>query len=200
MPPIPTFRTERRLLAAGFTHIAGVDEVGRGPLAGPVVAAACVLDPARIPAGLRDSKLLTAIARERLEKRIRETALAWACAKGSAGTIDAIGIVDATKRAMRLAVRKLGIAPGFLLVDAIALNVPGIPQLAIIHGDARVSSIAAASILAKVHRDRIMRRWDTIHPGYGFAAHVGYGTPAHLEALERLGPSPIHRISFAPLA
>jgi ribonuclease HII len=179
-------------------HVAGVDEAGRGPLAGPVVAAAVILDPRRPPIdGLRDSKLLTARQRRRLARMIRDQALAWAVCRAGPNRIDADNILQATWHAMRRALSRLTVAPAAVLVDG-RLRVPRLdcPQRAIVKGDRRCASIAAASILAKVARDIIMIRADGRYPGYGFRLHKGYATAAHLEALGRLGPSPIHRRSF----
>jgi ribonuclease HII len=190
----------RALLAAGARHVAGVDEVGMGPLAGPVVAAAVVL-PARIDLpGLDDSKRLSAAARERLAEAIRAQAVAWAVAEVGAHEIDAQDILRASQAAMRRALAALGVAPDHVLVDGRPVPALGFPQTNIVGGDASDASIAAASIVAKVHRDARMRELDRAHPGWGFAVHKGYATAAHLEALQRLGPSPIHRRSFAPVA
>lgn len=178
-------------------RVAGVDEAGRGPLAGPVVAAAVILDPARPIEGLRDSKQLTARQRQKLTRVIRAEALAWAACRVGPGRIDAINILEATWRAMRAALARLRFPPGLVLVDG-RLRVPGLrwPQRAIVHGDRRSASIAAASILAKVARDAFMIRADRRYPDYGFRRHKGYATAAHLEALARLGPCPLHRRSF----
>lgn len=177
--------------------IAGVDEAGRGPLAGPVVAAAVVLDPRRPIDGLRDSKLLTARRRRDLAREIRRQALAWGVCRVGARRIDAGDILDATWDAMRGALARIDVAPAVVLVDG-RLRVPGLrwPQRAIVKGDRRCASIAAASILAKVARDVFMVRADLRYPGYGFRVHKGYATAAHLEALGRLGPCPLHRRSF----
>jgi ribonuclease HII len=178
-------------------RVAGVDEAGRGPLAGPVVAAAVILDPGRPIDGLRDSKLLTARQRRALARLIRDRALAWAVCRVGARRIDAGDILDATWYAMRGAVGRLAVPPAAVLVDG-RLRVPGLhcPQRAIVKGDRRCASIAAASILAKVARDLFMIRADRRFPGYGFRIHKGYATAAHLEALGRLGPCQLHRQSF----
>jgi ribonuclease HII len=178
-------------------RVAGVDEVGRGPLAGPVVAAAVILDPARHIDGLRDSKLCTARQRRRLARAIRDGALGWAVSGVGPGRIDQVNVLEATWRAMRRALARLAVAPGLVLVDG-RLRVPGVawPQRAIVKGDRRSASIAAASILAKVARDAYMTRADRRYPGYGFLGHKGYATREHLEALARLGPCPLHRRSF----
>lgn len=193
-----TLRYEKKAWASGARLVAGVDEVGRGSLFGCVVAAAVILDPAYRVRGLRDSKLLAPERREVLAKRIREHAVAWAVAAVDAARIDQINIYHASRAAMREAVMLLAPAADHLLVDALRLDC-GQPQVAIIHGDAVSASIAAASILAKVERDRIMCEWDAVFPAYGLAAHKGYSTPRHLLALRELGPTPLHRQSFAPV-
>jgi ribonuclease HII len=189
---------ERELRARGFHAIAGVDEVGRGALFGPVVAAAVVLSPDRPVRGLNDSKQLEPERRETLSGRIRERACAWAIAAVDAATIDSVNIYQASRLAMRLAVSRLDPAPDFLLVDAVSIDLP-IPQRPLIQGDARCHAIAAASIIAKVYRDACMRVWDRVFPEYGLAGHKGYATPEHCKALEEYGPTPLHRLSFAPV-
>jgi len=189
---------ERELRARGFHAVAGVDEVGRGSLFGPVFAGAVILSEDRPVRGLNDSKLLEAERREVLAERIRERAVAWAVAAVDAGTIDYINIYQASRLAMRIAVSRLNPPPDFLLIDAVALDYP-LPQCPLIKGDARCHAIAAASIIAKVHRDACMRVWDEIFPGYGLASHKGYSTPEHYEALEKYGPTPLHRLSFEPV-
>jgi ribonuclease HII len=189
---------ERELRARGFLAVAGVDEVGRGALFGPVVAAAAILAPDRPVRGLNDSKLLGPERREVLADRIRERAVAWAVAAVDAATIDSINIYQASRAAMRLAVGRLRPAPDFLLVDAMAIDLP-LPQRPLIQGDARCHAIAAASIVAKVYRDACMRAWDEVFPQYGLASHKGYCTPEHLRALEEYGPTPLHRLSFEPV-
>src|SRR5574341_746575 len=191
-------RYEREARQRGWTRVAGVDEAGRGSLFVPVVAAAVSLDPRRPIRGLRDSKLISEKVRQDLAARIRERALACATAEVDAAVIDRINIYQASRLAMRQAVAGLAPAPDHLLVDAMVLDWAG-PQTRIIHGDARSASIAAASILAKVERDRLLRHWDGVFPGYGLAAHKGYSTPQHLESLRLHGPSPMHRQSFAPV-
>jgi ribonuclease HII len=193
-----TLRYEKRAWASGARLVAGVDEVGRGSLFGCVVAAAVILDPAYRVRGLRDSKLLLPERREVLAERIREHAVAWAVAAVDAARIDQINIYHASRAAMREAVVRLAPAADHLLVDALKLDCEQ-TQDAIIHGDALSASIAAASILAKVERDRMMRQWDTVFPAYGLASHKGYSTPKHLAALRELGPTPLHRQSFAPV-
>ena len=189
---------ERELRARGFRAVAGVDEVGRGALFGPVVAAAVMLSPDRPVRGLNDSKLLEAERREILAERIRERALAWAVAAVDAATIDSVNIYNASRMAMRLAVSRLHPTPDFVLVDAVPLDI-AIPQQALIKGDARCHSIAAASILAKVYRDACVRVWDTVFPQYGLASHKGYATPEHRQAIELHGLTPLHRLSFEPV-
>ncbi len=189
---------ERELRARGFSLVAGVDEVGRGALFGPVFAGAVILSEDRPIRGLNDSKLLDAERREVLAERIRERAVAWSVAGVDAAAIDRINIYQASRRAMRMAVARLDPAPDFLLVDAVPLDV-ALPQRALIKGDMRCHAIAAASIIAKVARDACMRAWDAIYPAYGLAAHKGYSTPEHLRALEEFGPTPLHRLSFEPV-
>lgn len=191
-------RYERQARQRGWQRIAGLDEVGRGSLFGPVVAAAVVLDPRRRIVGLDDSKKLLPARREVLAERIREHALAWAIAEVDAGRIDAWNIYQASRQAMAEALRQLTIRPDYLLLDAMQLDVL-IEQKSLIHGDARSVSIAAASILAKVERDRQMIEWDRTYPLYGLAQHKGYATPEHLAALREHGPTPHHRFSFAPV-
>jgi ribonuclease HII len=189
---------ERELRARGFLAVAGVDEVGRGCLFGPVVAGAVILSPDRPVRGLNDSKLLEAERREVLSERIRERAVAWAVAAVDAATIDAINIYQASRLAMRMAVSQLCPSPDFLLIDAVPIDLP-VPQRSLIKGDARCHAIAAASIVAKVYRDALMCVWDEVFPAYGLAAHKGYSTPEHCEALRRFGPTPLHRLSFEPV-
>jgi ribonuclease HII len=198
----PTYWEEEGLLAQGYALVGGLDEVGRGPLAGPVVAAVVVL-PSR-PRGrwarlIRDSKQTTPKQRERVLPHLQDHAVGLEVGISSSGEIDRIGIVAATRLAMRRAIDSLAIRPQFLLIDALTLPDVPIPQKAIIHGDALCLSIAAASIAAKVARDRIMVDEDVMNPGYGFAQHKGYGTAEHFRNLRRLGPCPIHRYSFAPV-
>jgi ribonuclease HII len=193
-----TLRYEKRAWESGARRVAGVDEVGRGSLFGCVVAAAVILDPAYRVRGLRDSKLLLPERREVLAQRIREHAVAWAVAAVDAARIDQINIYQASRAAMRDAVMGLAPTPDHLLIDALEIECE-LPQDAIIHGDALSASIAAASILAKVERDRVMCEWDAVFPQYGLASHKGYGTPKHLAALRELGPTPLHRQSFAPV-
>lgn len=198
----PTHREEAALLQGGYSLVAGLDEVGRGPLAGPVVAGAVML-PAE-PRGrwvqqIRDSKQLTAIQRQKALAVLGVRALSMATGMASHREIDRLGIVQATRLAMERAIHALPLQPQFLLLDAFPLPDVSIPQKAIVHGDALCLSIAAASIVAKVERDRMMVEQDALYPGYGFASHKGYASSYHLEALQTRGPSPIHRRSFAPL-
>jgi ribonuclease HII len=193
-----TLHYEKKAWASGARLVAGVDEVGRGSLFGCVVAAAVILDPAYRVRGLRDSKLLPAERREVLAERIREHAVAWTVAAVDAARIDQINIYQASRLAMREAVMRLAPAADHLLIDALRIDC-ALPQVPIIHGDALSASIAAASILAKVERDRMMCEWDAVFPAYGLASHKGYSTPRHLAALRELGPTPLHRQSFAPV-
>jgi ribonuclease HII len=193
-----TMRYEKQAWASGAHLVAGVDEVGRGSLFGCVVAAAVILDPGYRIRGLRDSKLLLRERREILAQRIREHAVAWSVAAVDAARIDQINIYQASRVAMREAVMLLAPAADYLLIDAVRIDCD-LAQVPIIHGDALSASIAAASILAKVERDRMMREWDAVFPGYGLASHKGYSTPKHLAALREFGPTPLHRQSFAPV-
>ncbi len=195
----PTFRRERRWLAKGVWPIAGCDEAGRGPLAGPVVAAAVVLDPARIPRGLNDSKKLDAAAREKLYGKICASAEV-AVAFGSTDRIDRDNILRASLWALARAVKALPVKPKLVFVDGNMKIDCGCDCEAVVSGDALVLSIAAASIVAKVTRDRLMARVGLAHPGYGFERHMGYGVPEHFAALATLGPTIHHRRSFAPVA
>ncbi|WP_339410068.1 ribonuclease HII [Pseudomonas sp. EA_35y_Pfl2_R5] len=179
--------------------VAGVDEVGRGPLCGAVVTAAVILDPLRPILGLNDSKKLTEARREKLFDEIREKALSWCIARAEVEEIDKLNILHATMLAMQRAVEGLGITPKLALIDGNRCPVLQMPSSAVVKGDSQVPAIAAASILAKVSRDREMQLLDAQYPGYGIAGHKGYPTPVHLEALRRLGPTPIHRRSFAPV-
>lgn len=200
--PVAHFRCEgtleRELRARGFQAVAGVDEVGRGALFGPVVAAAVILSPDRPIRGLNDSKQLDPERRTVLAARIRERAVAWAVAAVDAATIDWVNIYQASRMAMEIAVARLAPAPDFLLTDAMPLSLPT-PQRPLIKGDAQCHAIAAASIVAKVWRDERMCVWDEIFPQYGLASHKGYFTPEHARALEEHGPTPLHRLSFEPV-
>ena len=209
--PIPTLRFEHAYWTRGITHVAGIDEVGRGAWAGPVVAAAVILprvrrikdwsaqDALRDLENARDSKLLSPSQREKLFEPICAAALAYATGMASHEEIDMLGIVPATRLAMQRALQSLTIPLEALLVDAMKLPAFALPQKAIIHGDQLSLSIACASILAKVTRDRMMVELEAQFPGYAFARHKGYGTREHQAALERLGVSRIHRVSFAPI-
>ncbi len=198
-PEHPTAYYERQARKRGRRVIAGVDEVGRGCLFGPVVAAAVVLDPDRPLRGLNDSKLLDARARETLAQRIRARALAVSVAAADAATVDLLNVLEASRLAMKLAVEGLPLQPDCLLVDALAIDLP-IAQTALIRGDRKSRSIAAASIVAKVERDRWMQVWDSVYPAYGLAANKGYAAPKHLAALAAYGCAPLHRMSFSPAA
>jgi ribonuclease HII len=191
-------RFERALALRGYHAIAGLDEAGRGSLFGPVFAAAVILPLEVRLSGVRDSKELSPQRREELAVRIKADARAWAVAEVDAAEIDRINIYQASRLAMRRAVQQLPTPPDFLLVDAIDVDLP-VPQRGLIKGDARVRSIAAASILAKVHRDACMRDWSGVYPQYGLSRSKGYGTPEHLAALEKLGPTPHHRCTFEPV-
>lgn len=193
-------RAEARLVGPVAT-VAGVDEAGRGPLAGPVVAAAVVLDPSKDWEGIDDSKQLDAETRATLFARVRSEARAFAWSVVGQRSIERMNIRQASLTAMRRSVALLSIAPELVLVDGID-EIPGVmcPQKAVVDGDARMLSIAAASVLAKVVRDRIMERLDRVWPGYGFAQHKGYATPEHLHALRRLGPCKLHRFTFGSVA
>jgi ribonuclease HII len=195
----PTFRRERRWLARGVFPIAGCDEAGRGPLAGPVVAAAVVLDPKRIPRGLNDSKKLDAQAREKLYAKICATAEV-AVAFGNVERIDRDNILRASLWALARAVKALPVQPKMVFVDGNMKIDCGCDCEAVVSGDALIMSIAAASIVAKVTRDRLMARIGLAHPGYGFERHMGYSVPEHASALAKLGPTVHHRKSFAPVA
>ncbi|MEJ2375647.1 MAG: ribonuclease HII [Pseudolabrys sp.] len=195
----PTFRRERRAFKQGTWPVAGCDEAGRGPLAGPVVAAAVILDPERIPRGLNDSKKLDLAAREKLYEKICATAQV-SVAFGSIARIDRDNILRASLWALTRAVKALPVAPKLVFVDGNNRIDCGCECQAVVSGDALVSSIAAASIVAKVTRDRLMTRLGLAYPGYGFERHMGYSVPEHFAALARLGPSIHHRKSFGPVA
>lgn len=188
-------RYENEAIGKGYARIAGVDEAGRGPLAGPVTAAACILGAHKI-LGLDDSKKLSEKRREELYEEIIRYAVSYSVVSVGPREIDSINILEATKRAMTECIRSLSVQPDLVLADAV--RIPGItvPCMAIVHGDAVSNSIAAASILAKVSRDRMMREYDVRYPGYGFSGHKGYGTSAHYEALREFGPCEIHRQTF----
>jgi ribonuclease HII len=200
LPDVPDLSFEIPLWEAGIKMIAGVDEAGRGPLAGPVAAAAVILPPhaevAALLAGVRDSKQMTARQREGAVEAIRQVAMAWGVGFASAGEIDALGILPATRLAAERAIASLSIQPEALLLDCLFLPELSLPQTSLVKGDGRALSIAAASVLAKTTRDALMRTYDVLYPGYGFGIHKGYGTAAHRCAIERIGPCPIHRKTF----
>lgn len=189
---------ENELRARGFRYIAGTDEVGRGSLFGAVVAAAVILSPEAPIRGLNDSKQIDPEKREKLAQRIRERAVAWAVAAVDAATIDRINIYRASGLAMKMAVEQLRPAADFILADAMPLDL-AIPQQALVQGDERCHAIAAASIVAKVYRDRMMREWDRFYPEYGLANHKGYHSPEHIAAIAAHGPTPLHRMSYEPV-
>jgi ribonuclease HII len=202
--PFPTLEYEKRQWLARYGCVAGLDEAGRGAWAGPVVAAAVILPPHRLDllqklADVRDSKTVSAARREILLDVICESALTWGVGAASPGEIDRLGIVPATRTAMMRALETLSPPADYLLIDHLTLPQVRLPQHSLPKGDARVLSIAAASIVAKVSRDRMMIELEAQIPGYGFARHKGYGTAAHRAALTELGPSQIHRLSFAPV-
>jgi ribonuclease HII len=200
----PDLAYEERLWRSGYRCVAGLDEAGRGAWAGPVVAGAVILPPddpqiAGCLAGVRDSKLLSAARRQELLPIIEEHALSWGVGVVWPALIDALGIVPATRRAMTQALEAMSSTADYLLIDYLALPDVSLPQQGLSKGDAQVLSIAAASIVAKVCRDRIMAELDPAYPGYGFGQHKGYGTAKHRAALAARGPSAVHRMSFAPL-
>ena len=199
MPPSAPYRYEGQAWRAGVVRVAGLDEAGRGPLAGPVVAAAVVLDPNRPIEGLRDSKQLTPAQRRELATRIRADALAFAVAQASVAEIDRLNILQASLLAMRRAIEALQPVVDLVLVDGNRVPPIAIASRAIVGGDAIEPAISAASILAKTHRDALMRALHRRYPEYGFARHFGYPTPQHLARLNALGPCAVHRRSFAPV-
>lgn len=191
------FDFEHQAIAEGFAFIAGVDEVGRGCLAGPVVAAACILDATKpVPKGLNDSKKLTEKQRNEIASELRKTAVAFAVGVVEAEEIDRINILEATKVAMIKAIEALSPAADHILIDALSLKHLRIPQKAIIKGDSISYSIAAASVIAKTYRDNMMVDYDAVYPQYGFAGHKGYGAAVHLQAIKDHGPCPLHRMTF----
>ncbi len=203
LPKSPDLQHERALWANGVLWIAGVDEAGRGALAGPVAAAAVVLpqiiDLSQEYSGVRDSKLMTPAQRETWAKVIRKTAVTYGIGMASANEIDLLGVVPATQLAAARAIDSLAVYPDYLLVDYIKLPDIPIPQISLVKGDVVSLSIAAASILAKTTRDDHLESLEDQYPGYGLGTHKGYGTSSHLKAIQRLGPTPLHRMSFAPL-
>lgn len=200
MTAVDWWEHERAALAKGFTVVAGIDEAGRGPLAGPVVAAAVILRTGEALDGVRDSKMMSPEERAVCFDLIRERAVSVGVGMADHETIDRINILRATHHAMREALADLAVRPDHALIDGRPVHPFPILQTAIVKGDSLSASIAAASVIAKVTRDRIMEEMDAHHPGYGFASHKGYATSEHLESLERHGPCPIHRRSFAPVA
>lgn len=196
-PALNLYHFELQAQSRGFKQIAGIDEAGRGPLAGPVVAAAVILHPDQPIEGVDDSKKLSEKRREQLFELIMMQAAAVGIGFADAETIDRINILQATRRAMLEAVQALSYEPDYLLIDGITTIASPLPQQTIKQGDSRSASIAAASIIAKVTRDRLMLDYDCLYPAYGFARHKGYGSAAHLAALLHYGPCPIHRMTFA---
>ena len=194
--PLDTLKFEKTAYNNGFTYVAGIDEAGRGPLAGPVMAAAVILPAGLLITGVDDSKKLNPDKREKLFEIIMAQALSVGVGFMTPADIDRINILQATRRAMLAAVQQLSPQPDYLLIDGISTIDSAVPQKTIIKGDSLSLSIAAASIIAKVTRDRLMIEMDSKYPGYGFAGHKGYGSAAHLDAIRRLGPSPIHRLTF----
>jgi ribonuclease HII len=199
-PPVCGWRLERAARRLGFLRIAGCDEVGRGPMFGPVVAAAVILAPRCRIDGLDDSKKVPEKKRNELDIQIREQAVAWAIAAVDVETIDRINIRNASLLAMRIAVSQLALTPDYLLIDGCDTIDWPCPQQSVIHGDGTSFSIAAASILAKVYRDGLLVELDAQYPGYGLASHKGYCSAEHREALARLGPTPLHRKNWSPVA
>lgn len=188
---------ENNLYKTGIHYIAGIDEAGRGPLAGPVVVGVVIMNPDSFIEGVNDSKKVSELKRERLYEKITEEAIDWAVGIVDQKEIDEINILNATKKALTIAISSLKIKPDKILVDALEnIDTCGIPYTSIIKGDAKVYSISAASIIAKVTRDRIMQEYDEIYPQYGFAGHKGYGTAKHIQAIKTYGPCPLHRKSF----
>jgi ribonuclease HII len=199
-PPVCGWKLENAARKCGAMRIAGCDEVGRGPMFGPVVAAAVILAPRCRILGLNDSKKLSEKRRNELDIEIRANAIAWAIAAVDAETIDRINIRQASLLAMRLAVAQLALTPDYLLIDGVDTIDWPCPQQSVIQGDGTSFSIAAASVLAKVHRDRMLVEFDSQFPGYGLASHKGYCSQEHMAALARLGPTPLHRKSYSPVA
>ena len=203
LPSKPTLEFEKPLWESGCKHIAGIDEAGRGPLAGPVAAAAVILpaDPSigLLLEGVRDSKQMTPRQREYWSDRLKEFAVCYGIGFASAEEIDAAGILPATHLAVMRALAELHVPPDHLLLDYLTLPGYSTPQTSLVKGDVRCLSIASASVLAKTARDQLLCKLDRQYPGYGFSRHKGYGTPEHLQALQRLGPCPIHRLTFHPI-
>lgn len=188
---------ENKLYETGLKYIAGIDEAGRGPLAGPVVVGIAIMRPDSFIEGINDSKKVSESKREKLYEQITEEALAWSVGIVTEKEIDELNILNATKKALERALEDLEVKPDRILVDALEhIDTKGVPYTSIIKGDAKIYSISAASIIAKVTRDRIMREYDEVYPEYGFAKHKGYGTAAHISAIKENGPCPLHRKTF----
>jgi len=188
---------EQKLHNQGIDKIAGIDEAGRGPLAGPVVVACCILPEDSFIEGINDSKKITEKRREKLYDIITQEAISWQVGIVNQEEIDELNILNATKKALTMSIEGLSVKPDRILVDALEhINTHQIPYTSIIQGDAKCYSIAAASIIAKVTRDRIMHEWDKVYPQYGFSSHKGYGTAKHIQALKEYGPCPLHRKTF----
>ena len=188
---------ENKLYENGLKYIAGIDEAGRGPLAGPVVVGVAIMKPDSFIEGINDSKKISESRREKLYEKITEEALAWSVGIVTEKEIDEMNILNATKKALERALESLEIRPDRILVDALEhIDTKGVPYTSVIKGDAKIYSISAASIIAKVTRDRIMREYDEVYPEYGFAKHKGYGTAAHITAIKTYGPCPLHRKTF----
>lgn len=188
---------EMSLYESGFKYICGIDEAGRGPLAGPVVVACAIMPKESFIEGVNDSKKISEKKRERIYDEVTNEAIAWSVGIVDQNEIDELNILNATKRALNLAIKELSVKPDRILVDALEhIDTNGIPYTAVIKGDAKIYSISAASIIAKVTRDRIMREWDEIYPQYGFSAHKGYGTAKHIQAIKEYGVCSLHRKSF----
>ena len=188
---------ENKLHEEGLQYIAGIDEAGRGPLAGPVVVGVAIMKPESFIEGINDSKKISESKREKLYEQITEEAIDWSVGIVTEKEIDEINILNATKRALEKALDNLKVRPDRILVDALEhIDTKGVPYTSVIKGDAKIYSISAASIIAKVTRDRIMREYDEVYPEYGFAKHKGYGTAAHISAIKENGPCPLHRKTF----
>lgn len=188
---------EQKLYASGLKYIAGIDEAGRGPLAGPVVVGVAIMKPDSMIEGINDSKKISETKREKLYEKITEEAIDWSVGIVDQREIDEINILNATKKALTIALSNLKVKPDRILVDALEhIDTLGIPYTSVIKGDAKIYSISAASILAKVTRDRIMKEYDEVYPEYGFSGHKGYGTAKHIQAIKEYGPCPLHRKSF----
>jgi len=188
---------EQKLYASGLKYIAGIDEAGRGPLAGPVVVGIAIMKPDSMIEGINDSKKISETKREKLYEKITEEAIDWSVGIVDQREIDEINILNATKKALTMAISKLKVKPDRIMVDALEhIDTLGIPYTSVIKGDAKIYSISAASILAKVTRDRIMKEYDEVYPEYGFAGHKGYGTAKHIQAIKEYGPCQLHRKTF----